>query len=68
MLTLVAKITLIRAKVIGTPGITTNKGVVNREVKGVKIEVKVAKVKAIRAKTNYVRTLKSKRIILRTSY
>jgi len=68
VLTLVAKTTLIRAKVIRTPGITTNKGVVNREVKGVKIEVKVAKVKAIRAKTNYVRTLKSKRIILRTSY
>jgi len=28
----------------------------------------VAKVEAIRSKTNYVRTLKFKRIILRTSY
>jgi hypothetical protein len=59
---------LIRAKVTGTPGITTNEGVANREVKGVKIEVKVAKVEAIRAKTNHVRTLRSKRIILKTSY
>ena len=63
---LVAKITLIRAKVTKTPG-TINE-VVKREVKGVKIEVKVAKVEAIRSKTNYVRTLKFKRIILRTSY
>jgi hypothetical protein len=52
---------LIRAKVTGTPGITTNEGVANREVK-------VAKVEAIRAKTNHVRTLRSKRIILKTSY
>jgi hypothetical protein len=64
---LVAKITLIRAKVTGTPGITTNEGVVNREVKGVEIEVKVVEVEAIRAKTNHVRTLKSRGIILRTS-
>ena len=62
---LVAKTTLIRAKVTGTPG-TINK-VVGREVKGVKIEVKVAEVEAIRAKTNHVKT-KSKRTILRTSY
>jgi hypothetical protein len=67
VLLLVAKTTLIRAKVTGTPGITTNKGVVDREVKGVEIEVKVAKDVAIGAKMNYVRT-KSKRIILRTSY
>jgi hypothetical protein len=65
---LVAKTTLIRARVTGTPGITTNEGVVDREVKGVKIEVKVAEVEAIRAKTNHVRTLRSKRIILRISY
>ena len=65
---LVAKTTLIRAKVTGTPGTTTNKGVVNQEVKGVKIEVKVVEVEAIRAKTNHVRTLKSRRIILKTSY
>jgi hypothetical protein len=68
VLLLVAKTMLIRAKVTGTPGITTNEGVANREVKGVKIEVKVAKVEAIRAKTNHVRTLRSKRIILKTSY
>ena len=67
MLLLVAKITLIRAKVTGTPGITINKGVVDREVKGVEIEVEVAKVEAIRAKTNYVRTLRSRRIIPRIS-
>jgi len=65
---LLAKKTLIRARVTGTPGITTNEGVVDREVKGVEIEVKVAKVEAIRAKTNHVRTLRSKRIIPRTSY
>jgi hypothetical protein len=63
---LVAKTTLIRAKVTGTPG-TINK-VVGREVKGVKIEVKVAKVIAIRAKTNHIRTLRSRRIIPRISY
>jgi hypothetical protein len=67
VLLLVAKTTLIRAKVTRTPGIITNKGVVNREVKGVKIEVKVVKVEAIGAKTNHVRT-KFRRIILRTSY
>jgi hypothetical protein len=66
MLLLVAKTTLIRAKVTGTPG-TINK-VVGREVKGVKIEVKVAKVVAIRAKTNHIRTLRSRRIIPRISY
>jgi hypothetical protein len=64
VLLLVAKITLIRARVTGTPG-TINE-VVGREVKGVEIEVKVAKVEAIGAKTNHVRT-KSRRIILRTS-
>jgi hypothetical protein len=62
-----AKKALIRAKVTGTLGIRgVIKGLVGREVKGVKIEVKVAKVKAIRAKTNHVRT-KSKRTILKTS-
>ena len=66
MLPLVAKTTLIRARVTGMP--ETINEVVRREVKGVKIEVKVAKVEAIRAKTNHVRTLKFKRIILRTSY
>jgi hypothetical protein len=63
---LVAKTTLIRARVTGTPG-TINE-VVGREVKGVEIEVEVAKVEAIRAKTNHVRTLRFKRIILRISY
>jgi hypothetical protein len=66
VLLLVAKTTLIRARVTGTPG-TINE-VVKQEVKGVEIEVKVAKVEAIRAKTNYVRTLRFKRIILRISY
>jgi hypothetical protein len=65
---LVAKTTLIRARVTGMPGITTNEGVVDREVKGVKIEVKVVEVEAIRAKTNHVKTLRSRRIILRISY
>jgi hypothetical protein len=66
---LVAKTILIRAKVTGTLGIRgVVKGLIGREVKGVKIEVKVAKVEAIRAKTNHVRTLKFKRIILRISY
>jgi hypothetical protein len=64
---LVAKTTLIRAKVTRTPGITINKGVIDREVEGVKIEVKVAKDVAIGAKMSHVRT-KSKRTILRTSY
>jgi spore germination cell wall hydrolase CwlJ-like protein len=62
---LVAKTTLIRAKVTGTPG-TINE-VVRREVKGVKIEVEVAKDVAIGAKMSHVRT-KSKRTILKTSY
>jgi hypothetical protein len=66
---LAAKTTLIRARVTGTLGIRgVVKGPIAQEVKGVKIEVKVAKVEAIRAKTNHVRTLKFKRIILRTSY
>jgi hypothetical protein len=65
---LLAKKALIRARVTGTLGIRgVIKGLVGREVKGVKIEVKVAKVEAIGAKTNHVRT-KSKRTILRTSY
>ena len=69
MLLLVAKTTLIKAKVTGTPGTTTNEGVVDREVKGVKIEVKVVKVEAIGAKTSHVRIrTRSKKIILRTSY
>jgi hypothetical protein len=65
---LVAKTTLIRARVTGTPGIITNEGVVDREEEGVKIEVKVAEVEAIRAKTNHVRTLRFKTIILKISY
>jgi hypothetical protein len=68
VLLLVAKTTLIRAKVTGTLGIRgVVKGLVGREVKGVEIEVKVAKVEAIGAKTNHVRT-KSRRTILKTSY
>jgi len=66
VLLLVAKTTLIRARATGTPG-TINE-VVGREVKGVKIEVKVVEVEAIRAKTNHVRTLRFKRITLRISY
>jgi hypothetical protein len=63
-----AKKALIRARVTGTLGIRgVVKGLVGREVKGVKIEVEVAEVEAIRAKTNHVRT-KSRRTILRTSY
>ena len=63
-----AKKALIRARVTGTLGIRgVVKGLVGREVKGVEIEVKVAKVEAIKAKTNHVRT-KSRRTILRTSY
>ena len=66
---LAAKTTLIRARVTGTLGIRgVVKGPIAREVKGVEIEVEVAKVEAIGAKTNYVRTLRFKRIILRTSY
>jgi hypothetical protein len=69
VLLLAAKIILIRAKVTGTLGIRgVVKGLIAREEEGVKIEVKVIKVEAIRAKTNHVRTLRSKRIILRTSY
>jgi hypothetical protein len=64
VLPLVAKTTPIRARVTGTPG-TINE-VVGREVKGVKIEVKVVEVEAIRAKMSHVKT-KSKRTILRTS-
>jgi hypothetical protein len=63
-----AKKALIRARVTGTLGIRgVVKGLIGQEVKGVKIEVKVAEVEAIGAKTNHVRT-KSRRIILRTSY
>jgi hypothetical protein len=65
---LLAKKALIRARVTGTLGIKgVVEGLIGREVKGVKIEVKVVKVEAIGAKTNHVRT-KSKRTILRTSY
>jgi hypothetical protein len=68
VLLLAAKTTLIRAKVTGTLGIRgVVKGLIAREEEGVKIEVKVAKVEAIRAKMSHVRT-KSKRTILRTSY
>jgi hypothetical protein len=67
VLLLVAKTTLIRARVTGTPEITINEGVVDREVKGVEIEVKVAKDVAIGAKMSHVRT-KSRRTILKTSY
>jgi hypothetical protein len=68
---LVAKTTLIRARVTGTPGTTTNEGVVDREVKGVEIEaVEVAEAKAIqeviRPETNYMTIeTRSKRIIRR---
>ena len=68
MLLLVAKTTLIRARVTGMLGIRgVVEGLIIREEEGVKIEVKVVKVEAIGAKTNHVRTLRSKRIILRTS-
>jgi hypothetical protein len=63
-----AKKAPIRAKVTRTLGIKgVEEGLVGREVKGVKIEVKVAEVEAMGAKTNHVRT-KSRRTILRTSY
>jgi hypothetical protein len=63
-----AKKALIRARVTGTLGIRgVVEGPIGREVKGVKIEVEVAKVEAIGAKTNHVRT-KFRRTILRTSY
>jgi hypothetical protein len=65
---LLAKKALIRARVTGTLGIKgVVKGLIIREEEGVKIEVKVAKVEAIGAKTNHVRT-KSRRTILRTRY
>jgi hypothetical protein len=65
---LVAKTTLIRARVTGTLGIRgVVKGLIGREVEGVEIEVKVAKVEAIEAKMSHVR-IKSRRTILRTSY
>jgi hypothetical protein len=65
---LLAKKALIRARVTGTLGIRgVVEGLVGREVEGVEIEVKVAKVEAMGAKTNHVRT-KSRRTILRTSY
>jgi hypothetical protein len=68
VLLLAAKTTLIRAKVTGTLRIKgVVKGLIGQEVKGVEIEVKVAKVEAIGAKTNHVRT-KSRRTILKTSY
>jgi hypothetical protein len=63
-----AKKALIRARVTGTLGIRgVVEGLIGREVKGVEIEVEVAKVEAIGAKTNHVRT-KSRRTIPRTSY
>jgi hypothetical protein len=69
VLLLAAKTTLIRARVTGTLGIRgVVKGLIGREVEGVEIEVEVAEVEAIGAKTNYVRTLRSRRIILRISY
>ena len=65
---LAAKTTLVRAKVTGTLGIRgVIKGLIAREEEGVKIEVKVAKVEAIRAKMSHVRT-KSRKTILKTSY
>ena len=69
MLPLAAKTTLIRARVTGTLGIRgVVEGLIAREVEGVEIEVEVAEVEAMGAKTNHVRTLRSRRIILRTSY
>ena len=67
---LAAKTTLIRARVTGTLGIRgVVEGLIGREVKGVEIEVKVAKVEAIRAKTSHVRIrTRSRKTILRTSY
>jgi hypothetical protein len=64
---LLAKKALIRLRVTGTFG-TINE-VIGREVKGVKIEVKVAEVEAIGAKTSHVKTrTRSRKIIPRTSY
>jgi len=66
---LAVKTTLIRARVTGTLGIRgVVEGPIAREVEGVEIEVEVAEVEAMGAKTNHVRTLRSRRIILRTSY
>jgi hypothetical protein len=66
---LAAKTTPIRARVTGTLGIRgVVEGPIGREVKGVEIEVEVAKVEAIGAKTNHVKTLKFRRIIPRISY
>ena len=66
---LAAKTTLIRARVTGTLGIRgVVEGPIAREVEGVEIEVEVAEVEAMGAKTNHVRTLRSRRIILKTSY
>jgi hypothetical protein len=66
---LAAKTTLIRARVTGTLGIRgVVEGLIAREVEGVEIEVEVVEVEAMGAKTNHVRTLRSRRIILRTSY
>jgi hypothetical protein len=63
---LLAKKALIRLKVTGTFG-TINE-VVGREVKGVEIEVEVAEVEAIKAKTSHVRIrTRSRKTILRTS-
>ena len=57
---LVAKTTLIRAKATGTLGITTtNEGVVDREVKGARIEVVKAEDVAMGAKTSHVRTTRT---------
>jgi len=68
VLLLVVKTILIRAKVTGTLGIRgVVEGPIAREEEGVEIEVKVAKVEAIRAKISHVRT-KFRRTILRTSY
>jgi hypothetical protein len=69
VLLLAAKTTLIRARVTGTLGIRGEvEGLIGREVEGVEIEVKVAEVEAMGAKTNHVRTLRFRRIILRISY
>jgi len=67
---LAAKTTLIRARVTRTLGIRgVVEGPIVQEEEEVKIEAaEVVEVEAIRAKTNHVRTLKSRRIILRTSY
>ena len=64
-----AKTTPIRARVTGTLGIRgVVEGPIGREVEGVEIEVKVAEVEAIGAKTNHVRTLRFRRITPRISY